>query len=294
MLVMNIKGGLGNQLFQYAAGRALALRRDDDKKGINSIKLDITGYGENNGIDTIRHYALSPFNINAEIASADEIKKLKYPLGRISKVLRFIKIKILRQFNTGFNSSIYNSKKPLYLDGFFQTEKYFIDKEDEIRKDLTLKDPLSPRAVEILAKINSCPNSISLHIRRGDYVSDKNTNQNHGTCDMDYYKKAIEYINSKIGNDMQVFIFSDDIEWAKENLKFDYPTIFVSSPEIPDYEELILMSKCKHNIIANSSFSWWGAWLNQNHDKIVIAPKKWVLKNENNFKDIIPEKWHKI
>ncbi len=132
MLVMNIKGGLGNQLFQYAAGRALALRRDDDKKGINSIKLDITGYGENNGIDTIRHYALSPFNINAEIASADEIKKLKYPLGRISKVLRFIKIKILRQFNTGFNSSFYNSKKPLYLVGFFQSDKYFIDIEDEI------------------------------------------------------------------------------------------------------------------------------------------------------------------
>jgi hypothetical protein len=104
-------------------------------------------------------------------------------------------------------------------------------------------------------------------------------------------------MNAKIGNDMHIFVFSDEIEWAKENIKFPYETSYVSpvkSTARDEVEELILMSKCKHNIIANSSFSWWGAWLNQNRDKIVIAPKRWVLKGTNNYRDIIPRTWHKI
>ena len=291
MILINLKGGLGNQLFQYATGRALSLRND------NKLKLDITGYSKNNNIDTVRHYALSPFDIKAEIASAAEIKKLKYPFGLISKGWRFFKTTALRIFNISFNPKIFYSKKPLYLDGFFQTERYFIDKEDEIRKDLTLKDSLSPRALEVLSKINSCPNSVSLHVRRGDYVSDKSTNLHHGTCDPSYYTKAVEYMSTKIGNNIHIFVFSDGIEWAKENIKFPYETSYVSpikSTPLDEIEELILMSKCKHNIIANSSFSWWGAWLNQNRDKIVIAPKRWVLMGEKNYKDIIPSTWHRI
>ena len=306
MIIINLKGGLGNQLFQYATGRALSLRQADKNKKNSAkndtsnkqiLKLDITGYSENNGIDTMRHYALSPFNIKVEIASTDEIKKLKYPFGIISKGWRFFKTKVLKKYNISFNSGIFNSTKPLYLDGFFQTEKYFIDKENEIRNDLTLKDPLSQRAVEILTKINSCSNSISLHVRRGDYVSDKNTNLHHGTCDLSYYAKAVEYMNAKIGNDMHIFVFSDGIEWAKENIKFPYQTSYVSpakSTPRDEVEELVLMSKCRNNIIANSSFSWWGAWLNQNRDKIVIAPKRWVLRGVNNYRDIIPQTWYKI
>jgi len=299
MLIINLKGGLGNQLFQYAAGRALALRIENSSKEKTSIvKLDINGYGHNNGIDTMRHYALSSFNIRAEIASNDEIKKLKYPLGIISKGWRFFKTKGLRQFNVNFNESIFNSNKSIYFDGFFQTEKYFIDFEEQIRQEFTLKNPLSTQASKMAELINY-KNSVSLHIRRGDYVNDKNTNLHHGTCGIEYYEKALEYLKSKLSSipyssELNIFVFSDDIKWAKENLKFDYPTVFVSSTEIPDYEELILMSKCKHNIIANSSFSWWGAWLNQNRDKIVIAPKRWVLKGEKNYRDIIPNTWQRI
>jgi hypothetical protein len=263
-----------------------------------ALKLDTTGYGENNGIDTIRHYALSPFNINAEIAEKEEIQKMKYPLGIISKGTRFFRAKILRQFNVGFVQNIYDHTDPIYLDGFFQTEKYFKDFETEIRNDLKLSTPFSNEAENIIKTINSLPErqtqSVSLHVRRGDYVKDEKTNKAHGTCGPEYYQKALETIVSKIGTNIHVFVFSDDIEWVKDNLPVSFPVTYVSDPMIKDYEELILMSKCSHNIIANSSFSWWGAWLNSNPNKIVIAPKKWVRKNAHRFKDIIPDQWTKI
>ncbi len=300
MIIINLKGGLGNQLFQYATGRALQLRRQDQNNlkeagvGVEKLKLDITGYGENNGIDTMRRYALSSFKIEAEIATREEIKKLKYPFAIFSKGWRFFKVKVLRQFNTGFNKRIFNYKKSLHLDGFFQTERNFIDKEERIRSDLTLKSLLSSPAQKISDAIKSATISISLHVRRGDYANDKATNKYWGTCDPEYYAKALEYISTKINSDPHIFVFSDDIAWVKENITIPYPSTYVSTPKIPDYEELVLMSQCRHNIIANSSFGWWGAWLNQNHDKIVVAPSKWTLKDQKSYKDIIPSTWHKI
>jgi len=295
MILIRLKGGLGNQLFQYAAGRALALRQKKiNTSGEPQIKLDVTGYGVRSGLDTVRHYTLDIFNIRSEIATSEEIRKLKYPHGIISKGWRFFKAKILRQFNTGFVENIFNTQGSIYLDGFFQTEKYFIDHEKEIRDDLTLKVPLSNEFRKILDIINTTPYTVSLHVRRGDYVQDQNTNKYHGTCDKEYYKKALEILTEKIGKNLHIFIFSDDIDWVKENMLINYPVTYVSSPNIKDYEELILMSACKHNIISNSSFSWWGAWLNKNPDKIVIAPKRWVMKDEKRFKDICPNSWIRI
>lgn len=288
MIIINLKGGLGNQLFQYSCARSIAIRNKD------ILKLDTTGYSQHNGIDTIRHYALSPFNIKEEFATPEEIKKLKYPYGIISKGIRLFKSKILRQFNIGYNNKILKKRKSFYLDGFFNTEKYFYDNRNVILDDLKLRSGLGVTAKKILDNISKSANSVSLHIRRGDYVNDRITNRFHGTCSIDYYKKAIDFLINKIGNDITIFIFSDDIAWAKENVIFPYPLIFVSSPEIPDYEELILMSKCKHNIIANSSFSWWGAWLNENDGKIVIAPKRWTVRDDKNYRDIIPDSWYRI
>ncbi|MDE2188786.1 MAG: alpha-1,2-fucosyltransferase [Patescibacteria group bacterium] len=294
MIIINLKGGLGNQLFQYAAGRALSLRQEN-KTGIKvPIKLDITGYGKDNGIDTVRRYSLEPFNTRASIANRDEIRRLKYPFGVVSKGWRFFKAKILRQFNTGFVPRIFNTKGPIYLDGFFQTEKYFLDTEKEIRSDLTLKNPFSVKAQGISAQIEKTVNSVSIHVRRGDYVTDAKTNQHHGTCGHEYYSKALEYIASKIGTDFTVFVFSDDIEWVNKNLPLPYPAVYVSSPDIPDYEELILMSQCHNHIIANSSFSWWGAWLNPHADKIVVAPKQWVRTGKDAMKDIVPNSWIRL
>lgn len=304
-----MKGGLGNQLFQYATGRALSLRQQQKGYTPKKIRLDITGYSAHNGIDTMRKYSLSPFNICADIATPTEIRKLKYPYGSISKAQRLFRAKILRRFYTNFDAKIHDSMDDLYLDGFFQTEKYFIDFETEIRRDLTLRNPLNAQARNISDTIRNTPRSISLHVRRGDYVSDTKTNEHHGTCGAEYYTDALEYLTSRIDsslslNDLSpshqdsslvhIFVFSDDIEWVKTNMPLKYPATYVSSPEIPDYEELILMSECKHNIIANSSFSWWGAWLNENPSKIVIAPKRWIKGNDIDYKDICPTSWIRI
>ncbi len=295
MIIINLKGGLGNQIFQYATGRALSLRQKDQNGSATQLKLDVAGYGEHNGIDTMRHYSLSTFNIKADIATPEEIRASKYPYGIISKGLRFVRAKSFHQYNIGFNEEIFATKrKDLYLDGFFQTQKYFMDKEQQIRNDLKIIVPFSAKTLNMSGLINKTDHSVSLHVRRGDYVSDLNTNQYHGTCDADYYSKAIEYITSKIGTGIHLFVFSDDIDWVMENMLFQYPTTYVSSPLIPDYEEMYLMSLCNHHIIANSSFSWWGAWLDKKSDKIVIAPKRWTQKDERNYRDIIPNSWIRL
>jgi hypothetical protein len=140
--------------------------------------------------------------------------------------------------------------------------------------------------------------SISIHIRRGDYVQNKKTGKHHGNCSSEYYKNALDEILSKLSKgqreNVRLFIFSDDIEWARKNLSFACPSVFVSNPATPDYEELVLMSKCSHHIIANSSFSWWGAWLDSNPQKIVIAPAKWFNTRQSLYKDIVPSSWIKI
>ncbi|MEI6528810.1 MAG: alpha-1,2-fucosyltransferase [Candidatus Falkowbacteria bacterium] len=157
---------------------------------------------------------------------------------------------------------------------------------------MSLKESLATKYTELLAEI-STTNSVSLHIRRGDYVSDPNTKAAHYTYGMEYYSSAIKLIDSKLDNPVY-FIFSDDIAWVKENLKISSSVIFVSAPSTHDYEELMLMSKCKNNIIANSSFSFWGAWLNQNSNKIVIAPKRWNNVYESEYKELLPHSWLKI
>ena len=134
-------------------------------------------------------------------------------------------------------------------------------------------------------KIAQPKKSVALHVRRGDYVTNKSTNSFHGTCTVEYYQKAVDELTKRIGS-ISLFMFSDDIEWVRQNLKFPIPTTYVEHADMPDYERMILMSHCEHNIIANSSFSWWGAWLNQNPEKIVIAPERWFNGNEKN--NVVP------
>ncbi len=288
MIIIRIGGGLGNQLFQYALGRNLALTKNIP------LKLDLSWFETN--FD--RKYKLKYFNTEENIATKKELKRIK----RYQKInsRRYFLHNLLfsnesiyieeKQFH--FNPNILDIKNNAYLIGYWQTEKYFKDIKDVIRKEFILKDNLDSFCIEKEKKIKK-QNSVSLHIRRGDYIMNKIANKNMGVCSLDYYKKAINILGEKI-NDPTFFIFSDDMKWVKKNLKIDFPIIFVSNGELKDYEELILMSKCKHNIIANSSFSWWGAWLNNNPDKIVIAPKKWFNDTKRNSKDIIPDNWIKI
>lgn len=281
MIIVRLNGGLGNQMFQYAMGRATSVRNN------LQLKLDIvTGIAPG---DTTRPYALGHFHIVEDIASREEIESLKYPLGFFSRIMRFIRIKILRQFHEGFNPQALHIADKTYLDGFWQSWKYFDDVADIIRKDFTLKNPLSDRAKKIVDVMQQV-NAVSVHVRRGDYVANPTTHAYHGTCSPEYYQQAIAHMRAHSAHPV-FFVFSDDIAWVKEHIPFGNDKVFyVSDYKLLDYEELMLMASCKHHIIANSSFSWWGAWLNRNEEKMVIAPKKWFAKG-NDPKDLIPPSW---
>jgi hypothetical protein len=259
--IITLQGGLGNQLFQYAYGRKLMLV---DKK---KILFNVSSYYDaHNPNITPRTFLLPRFNILQEYFTVTQ---------RPHILVRYTKKLIAKIFRT---------------DSFYQNEKYFKQISDVLRKEFTLRSPLSPQSTVWLQKISSASVSIAVHIRRGDYVLDQHTHTYHGVCDTDYYKNASALIEQKLSHsDMQYFIFSDDIEWAQHNIRFNYPTHFVSHTDIPDYEELFIMSLCNHNIIANSTFSWWAAWLNTHPDKIIVGPKRWFA--HSNKTHICPPEW---
>lgn len=289
MIIAVLKGGLGNQMFQYAmARRASYVNRAD-------LKLDISAFsGED--ILTPRKYYLDEFNVVENFSSkyeSDIIKKRGF-INLLHKLKPYYKRFNIKEKYFYFDPKILLISDNVCLDGYWQSEKYFKDIEEIIRREFTLKKIPSREFKKICDYICS-KESVSLHIRRGDYVFNKTTNKFHGVCPLNYYYKAIELMNQKVKNSVY-FIFSDDIEWAKNNLKLKVPHHFVSdrNGKIKDYEEIILISRCKSHIIANSTFSWWGAWLNNKPNKIVIAPKKWFNDISINTSDLIPRLWIRI
>lgn len=286
MIMMKIQGGLGNQLFQYALGRHLALKNDAE------LKLDISWYAT----QTYRRYELDRFNIKENIATDKELRRFKkYQKRNRTHIMHNLLIadesKYIRERGYAFNPKILKIKDGAYLDGIWLGEKYFKDIEQIIRREFTLKASL-PNIHEGLRRDMRGNQSVAICIRRGDFVTDRKVSSIHGLLAMDYYERAIKIIAEK-AKDPRFFIFSDDIEWAKENLKIEHPVRFVSDGHktINSPQELILMSECKHVISANSSFSWWGAWLNGNPDKIVIFPEKWFREESRNNSDLIPRAW---
>jgi hypothetical protein len=200
---------------------------------------------------------------------------------------------ILKENGFSFDPSMLEAKGNIYLEGYWQSEKYFVAIRDILLREFAFKYEQDAKSRDITKQIQKTE-SVSLHIRRGDYVHDPLTNQVHGLCSLEYYQKAVSYITQKIPN-CHFYIFSDDHSWVSENFKLDYPFTLVDHNDASrNYEDLRLMSLCRHNIIANSSFSWWGAWLNTNHEKIVCAPKKWFNEPTLDTKDLIPESWVKI
>ncbi len=288
MIIVKLIGGLGNQLFQYALAKKIALSNNED------VLLDITAFEKYK----LHKYSLQFFNIDENFAKNEDIE-LFFPKNKnIFKRIRYkikkiiLKPQIIKETNS--NNLVFNKiSKYSYFDGYWQSEKYFHDIRKELLEDLSITIPLKGKNLNIANKIKST-NSISLHIRRADYVTNLKTFNIHGICDLEYYQSAINYMKSKVKN-IVIFVFSDDIKWAKENLKTDLEIVFVDHNNADtNYEDLRLMSLCKHNIIANSSFSWWGAWLNQNPGKIVIAPKKWFATNKRDYSEIVPKTWIKI
>lgn len=275
-------------MFQYATARALSLRLGSE------LKVDIrdfSGYKLHQGFELDRL-----FNIEAKIALSENISNV---IGWQQSILmrrlfRKPQLKFARHKNyivephfsywSGFNQL----KDNCYIDGYWQSERYFFEYADKIRAEFTLKLPFSEKNAEIVEYISQV-NAVSLHIRRGDYVSNAK-NAYIGICSLDYYKTAINYIKNRVEKPI-FFIFSDDINWVKNNLQTDAKSVFVDhNSGAESYNDMRLMSLCKHHIIANSSFSWWGAWLNPNPEKIVIAPKKWFASDIKSD-DLIPTNW---
>jgi Glycosyl transferase family 11 len=293
MITVKLKGGLGNQLFQYAYGRAVSLKLE------TPLVLDISGYEDQSEIDTERNFQLDGFNLQATISNNQDDTKSDF----LRRLFDKIKNKINNTLNP-YNGYVFDpknldAKDGSVLEGNWQSEKYFSDIETTLRYDLTLKNKLSAKAKLFKDRVKQVEDnggvSTSMHIRRGDYITSKYANSYHGSLDMTYYQKAISTLQTKLcGKPLVLFIFSDDISWVKENLNTEVPYVTVSRPEISDEEDLFLMSLCHHNIIANSSFSWWGAWLNPKKDKMVIAPKRWVKDRGTNTSDVIPLDWIKI
>lgn len=285
MIIIKLRGGLGNQLFQYALGKNLSLSNNAE------LKFDISDYKNNPD----RHYCLNFFNIKTSLAGSTEIDNLKKSsIKKLMEKLKPYKYKstITEKFGC-FNPNILKLKNNKYLIGYWQSEKYFKNIEKIIRQEITLKDKPSNYFSELSSQINYA-NSVSLHVRRGDYVKNKKFSKIFNALDLNYYKKAVDLITQQI-NYPYFFIFSDDLSWAKDNLSLPCHHALVNADKkFNDCEELILMSLCKHNIIANSSFSWWGAWLNKNPNKIVIAPKKWFNDNSKDTSDLLPDNWIKI
>lgn len=287
MIIVKLIGGLGNQLFQYAIAKKIAIQQNV------KVILDVTPFEKYK----LHKYSLEHFAFYKRFATTDNLMLFNFIKAKGLKKLYY---KILRKINLvviieekqlNFDKSIFiKAKKNTYLNGYWQSEKYFSDIRDIILKDLVISKPLQGKNLKFANEIKSV-NSISLHIRRADYVTNKETEKVHGVCDLNYYRKAIEYISNKIQNPV-IYLFSDDINWAKENLKTTIAINFVEHNNVDtNYEDLRLMSLCKHNIIANSSFSWWGAWLNENPDKIVIAPKRWLNTNKFDYSHIVPTNW---
>ncbi len=285
MIITKLTGGLGNQMFQYAMGRRTAISNE------TKLKLDTKWYEEISNDDTKREYGLGVFNIDETFATDKEI--YRYRENKIERLFNkfkpYYKKTLIKEYNK-FDPNFLRIGKRAYLVGNWQSAEYFKDIRDIIISDFKLKKPMSEKAAKIADRIRQT-NAVSMHIRRSDYVNNPRYKKTYEELDSKYYKDAISIIKQKLTN-LEIFVFSDDIEWAKQNLSFEYPTTYIIGDGMRDFEEMILMSKCKHNIIANSSFSWWGAWLNTNPEKIVIAPKKWFRSNSGQTSiSIIPPSW---
>lgn len=287
MIITRLYGGLGNQLFQYAAGRSLAHHLG------SILKLDITpfqGY-------KLHTYGLTHWNIQEDFAKEKEVRKFQR-MGIITRLLGNVpawrtNYTVIQEKHFPYCPEVFYATGNVMLVGYWQSEKYFLKIEEVIRREFTVKTPQVGRDREIAEKVKDT-DSISLHVRRLDYVTDIKTSQTHGTCSLEYYNRSVDFISQRV-KAPHVFIFSDDSRWAKENIRLSQPVTFVDHNDASrNFEDLRLMSQCKHNIIANSSFSWWGAWLNTNPGKMICTPAKWFSDPRHDTRDIYPEGWLKF
>jgi hypothetical protein len=292
VIITNVVGGLGNQMFQYAFGRALALRH-----GV-SLKVDLhefQTYKLHSG------YLLERvFKVPAGAANAGDRRQVLGWRGLLP-VLKALRRRPLERWR-GRHLVVEDLGQPAarylplasencYLLGCWQSEKYFAPAADQIRRDLRFVPELSGENRQWERRILGCV-AVSLHIRRGDYVSDAQTRATHGLCPLEYYERAAAHIVERAPG-AEFFIFSDDLGWARQSLKLPHGHHFVDcNGPATSYHDMQLISLCRHHIIANSSFSWWGAWLCEHADKLVVAPARWFA--QATLPDVAPLSWIRL
>jgi hypothetical protein len=291
LIIARLNGGLGNQMFQFAAARALALRTQA------TLKLDVSAFSR----DKLRSFDLGGYALTDHVAIASDAElaqcEQKKPRGLslIGKALGVgsAAIPAIREAQFHYDPALTAAQPPAYVVGYWQSERYFTDHADQIRRDFTPRDPLEPENAEI-ADVISRSAAITLHVRRGDYVSDAKTQAVHGVCGLDYYARAMSAVEAQVAVPHYI-VFSDDPDWTRANLASPHPMTFVAcNPPSRGFRDIQLMSLCQHHIIANSSFSWWGAWLNGRADKVVVAPRQWFASGGKDARDLVPSGWVRV
>lgn len=286
MVIIKLQGGLGNQMFQYSLGKKLQLTQG--KKVFYDLSYFV--------LKTNRPFELDLFGIKLDKINGLDVLRLPSTnnrmLNKISALYQiFFPVETISQKTFAFDERFLNAPDSAYLEGYWQTEQYFSDIRKELINDFKFSIFESCIKSDLHALVTDT-DSVSIHIRMGDYGT--YANNVFMICDWQYYLTAIDLISSKLNNP-HFIIFSDEPQWCLENIKIDQPfTVVTKELSGSSFNDLYLMSCCKHNIIANSSFSWWAAWLNQNEKKIVLAPHRWFADKNINTKDIIPDSWLRI
>ena len=295
MIIVNINGGLGNQMFQYAFGKALSIRHQQPL----ALSADFFSKKSiHNGYELGR-----VFNLDAPLVNSKTIKKT---IGMVRSSV-FARKWLAKPYLTGLSGKrlcmeprIYYSPSVIeelgekkYFQGYWQSYHYFEAYHHQIREAFGFSLPLDEKNDQLVQKIQSTT-SVSLHLRRGDYLHNKKALNFHGICPIDFYLKALAFIKQK-NTQFELFVFSDDAEYAYHAFKSHMPSsiIVAHNKGLDSWKDMYLMSLCKHNIIANSTFSWWSAWLNANPEKKVIAPIAW-FKAALTSKDLIPADWVRL
>jgi hypothetical protein len=301
MITVKLMGGMGNQMFQYALGRTLSLKNND------SLILDLNFLLDRRPRPnfTFRDFDLVIFDLKVEtilsMEKLDLAAKASY-----SKILSKLHIDQLLHYlprmsyvigdnnPTKFNPKILNLKGNIYLNGYWQSPKYFSSITEIIKRDFSIKKEFIDENSDIANLIKNT-NSVCVNVRRTDFITNPEAAKYHGSCSLDFYQEAAKIITKQVDKP-HFIVTSDDIDWCRDNLKFDLPTTYIgheySGYKFANY--LWLITQCKHFIIPNSSFAWWGAWLSENREKIVIVPKNWFNDPRIDTSDLIPTDWIRI
>lgn len=282
MVVVELMGGLGNQMFQYAFGLRVAIERQEplvtnDFLLKNKLLAQLRQY-------THRRFELAIFGLNAPDSSPAALIRAFLPMSAGTRLVN----------ETGDIPAILSSKaRFIYCRGYWQSERFFESIAPLVRERFTFRQPLNDFTKSLAALIQKTPDSVFVHIRRGDYVMNPTTNAHHGTCDTAYYERATAYIRQRIDNPT-FFVFSDDLPWVRQELgSLLEPAVYADGNRgVNSWQDMYLMSQCRHAIIANSSFSWWGGWLIPDADKVVVAPAKWHNRPISAAEiSIVPDAW---